>query len=52
MCVIDHSKFNRVFACEIAKEMWDTLVTTYEEASQVQATKLSIYVYQHELFEM
>ena len=51
-CGFDSNKFNHVFACDIAKVVWGTLKTTYKETSQVQESKISLYVLQYELFKM
>jgi len=32
------AKYNYIFACESAKEIWDKLVVTYEGTSQVRET--------------
>ena len=32
---LDSNEFNRVSACDIAKDVWDTLETPYEGISQV-----------------
>ena len=40
------------FACELAKEIWDKLVVTYEGTSQVRETKINMFVHQYELFKM
>jgi len=51
-CVLDANKYNRICASELAKEIWDKLVVTYEGASQVRETKINMLVNQCELFRM
>ena len=51
-CGLDANEYNRISACESAKEMWDKLVVTYEGTSQVRETKINMLVHQYELFKM
>jgi len=51
-CGLDANEYNRISACESAKEIWDKLVVTYEGTSQVRETKINILVHQYELFKM
>ena len=34
-CVLDASKYNRIFACDTAKQIWNKLIVTYEGTSQI-----------------
>ena len=49
---LDSNEFNHVFARDTAKEIWDTLETTYEGTSQVCESKISLYVHQYKLLKM
>ena len=51
-CGLDANEYNRICACESAKEIWDKLVVTYEGTSQVRETKINLLVHQYELFKM
>ena len=51
-CGLDANEYNRISACESAKEIWDKLVVTYEGTSQVRETKINMLVHQYELFKM
>jgi len=51
-CGLDANEYNRICACESAKEIWDKLVVTYEGPSQVRETKINMFVHQYELFRM
>ena len=42
---LDSNEFNRVHACDIAKEVCDTLETRYEGPSQVREPKTNLYVH-------
>jgi len=48
----DIKEFNIIFIDETTIEQWNTLVTTYEATSQVRESKISIYIYQYEVFKM
>ena len=41
---LDVTEFNKIFVCGTNKEVWYTLVTIYEEISQVKEHKISFYV--------
>jgi hypothetical protein len=51
-CDLDANEFNRISACESAKEMWDKLEVTYEGTNQVKESKISRLVHEYELFCM
>ena len=51
-CGLDANEYNRICACESAKEICDKLVVTYEGTSQVRETKINMFVHQYELFKM
>ncbi|GAB2272741.1 hypothetical protein Dimus_038991 [Dionaea muscipula] len=46
------STFNRVSACQTAKEIWNLLEVTYEGTSQVKDTRISMLSQDYELFVM
>jgi len=50
-CGLDANEYNRICACDSAKEIWDKLVVTYEGTSQVRETKINMFVHQYELFK-
>jgi len=49
---LDADECNHIHACEIAKEIWDKVVVTYEGTSQVRETKINMFAHQYELFKM
>ena len=51
-CGLDANVYNRICACESAKEIWDKLLVMYEGTSQVRETKINMFVHQYELFKM
>ena len=50
--MVDTNEYNRIFACDTAKQIWNKLIVTYEGISQVWETKMNMYVHQYELFKM
>jgi len=51
-CGLDGNEYNHICACELAKEIWDKLVVTYEETSQVRETKINMFIHQYEPFKV
>ena len=51
-CSLDGNEYNRISACDIAKQIWNKLIVTYEGISQVWETKMNMYVNQYEPFKM
>jgi len=51
-CGLDANEYNRICACESAKEISDKLVVTYEGTSQVRETKINMFIHQYKLFKM
>lgn len=51
-CALDSNEFNRVSACETAKEIWDKLEVTHEGTNQVKESKIDMLVHKYELFKM
>lgn len=51
-CALDPAEFNRISACESAKEIWDKLEVTHEGTNQVKESKINMLVHKYELFKM
>ena len=49
---LDANEYNRIFACDTAKQIWNKLIVTYEGTSQVRETKMNMYMHYCELFKM
>ena len=49
---LNFNKHSWIFACDIAKQIWNKLVVTYEGISQVRETKINMYLHQYKLFGM
>ena len=43
-CGLGSNEFNCVSTCDTTEEVWDILETPYEGTSQVQKSKISLYV--------
>ena len=43
-CALSVSKFNQIFTCSSAKEIWDRLKVTHERTNQVKESKISMLV--------
>ena len=52
LCSLTEKEFSRVQLCENAKEVWDSLMNTYEGTNQVKETKVTILTYEYEMFRM
>ncbi|XP_070013435.1 COP1-interactive protein 1-like [Nicotiana sylvestris] len=52
VCSIGHDEYNRVSACDTAKEMWEALQTAYEGTTQVKQSKVDMLTIEYELFRM
>ncbi|GAV57119.1 UBN2 domain-containing protein, partial [Cephalotus follicularis] len=52
ICTINSNDFNRISSCISAKKMWDRLEVTYEGTNQVKEVKISMLVYDYEMFTM
>ncbi|XP_069145684.1 uncharacterized protein [Solanum lycopersicum] len=52
ICGIGSDEFNRVSACESAKEIWDCLKTAHEETEQVKESKIDMLTSRYEKFKM
>ncbi|KAH7857008.1 hypothetical protein Vadar_008009 [Vaccinium darrowii] len=51
-CALCTNEYNRISACEAAKEIWDKLEIAYEGNNQVKQSKIDILVHSFELFKM
>ena len=49
---ITPAEYEKCGECATAKEIWDSLILSYEGSSQVRETKASMLVRQYELFKM
>ncbi|GJR30085.1 hypothetical protein Tco_1106317 [Tanacetum coccineum] len=47
---LPRKEYERIFMCKIAKEIWDTLVITYQGNTQVKDNKLDLLVQQYKQF--
>ncbi|XP_069154328.1 sporulation-specific protein 15-like [Solanum lycopersicum] len=52
VCGIGPDEFNRVSACESAKEIWDCLKTAHEGTEQVKESKIDMLTSRYENFKM
>ena len=44
-CTFNSRDFDEISSCNSAKETWEKLEATYEEASQVEESKMSMLVH-------
>ncbi|KAK2968002.1 hypothetical protein RJ640_009211 [Escallonia rubra] len=51
-CGLDMNEYNRVSACETAREMWRLLEFTHEGTNQVKETRINMLVQHYEAFKM
>ncbi|MQM03349.1 hypothetical protein Taro_036129 [Colocasia esculenta] len=51
-CALSKKEFNRISACKMAKDMWETLKLTYEGTDKVKETRIDILVTKYEKFQM
>ncbi|KAK2987894.1 hypothetical protein RJ640_020411 [Escallonia rubra] len=51
-CGLDINEYNRVSACETARERWRLLEVTHEGTNQVKETKINMLIQQYEAFKM
>ena len=52
VCRIGPDQFNRVSACESAKEIWNCLKTAHEGTEQVKESKIDMLTSRYENFKM
>ncbi|XP_075111760.1 uncharacterized protein LOC142181948 [Nicotiana tabacum] len=52
VCGIRPDEYNRVSACDTAKEIWETLQTAHEGTTQVKQSKIDMLTTEYELFRM
>ncbi|GJS68925.1 retrovirus-related pol polyprotein from transposon TNT 1-94 [Tanacetum coccineum] len=47
---LPRKEYERIFMCQTAKEIWDTLLITHQSNNQVKANKIDLLVQQYEQF--
>ncbi|GKC10975.1 hypothetical protein Tco_1007757 [Tanacetum coccineum] len=47
---LPRKEYERIFMCQTAKEIWDTLLITHQGNNQVKANKIDLLVQQYEQF--
>ncbi|GJU13421.1 zf-CCHC domain-containing protein [Tanacetum coccineum] len=47
---LPRKEYERIFMCQTAKEIWDTLLITHQGNNQVKANKIDLHVQQYEQF--
>ena len=52
VCGIGAEEYNRISACESAKEIWDCLTISHKGIEQVKESKVDILTSQYENFRM
>ncbi|XP_070018152.1 uncharacterized protein [Nicotiana sylvestris] len=52
VCGIGPDEYNRVSACDTAKEIWEVLQTAHEGTTQVKQSKIDMLTTEYELFRM
>nr|XP_033515295.1 uncharacterized protein LOC117279798 [Nicotiana tomentosiformis] len=52
VCGISLDKYNRISACQSAKEIWEALQTAHEGTTQVKQSKIDMLTTEYELFRM
>ncbi|XP_070013444.1 uncharacterized protein [Nicotiana sylvestris] len=52
MCSIGPDEYNRVSACDTAKEIWEALQTAHEGTTQVKQSKIDMLTTEYELFRI
>ncbi|XP_075076675.1 uncharacterized protein LOC142163301 [Nicotiana tabacum] len=52
VCGIGHDEYNKISACEIAKEIWKALQIAHEGTTQVKQSNIDMLTTEYELFRM
>ncbi|XP_075082561.1 uncharacterized protein LOC142166868 [Nicotiana tabacum] len=52
VCGIGPDKYNKISACQSAKEIWEALQTAHEGTTQVKQSKIDMLTTEYELFKM
>ncbi|XP_070020451.1 uncharacterized protein [Nicotiana sylvestris] len=52
VCGIGPDEYNRISACQSAKEIWDALQIAHEGTTQVKQSKIDMLTTEYELFRM
>ena len=50
VCGIGANEYNKILACELAKEIWDCLQTTHKGTKRVKESKVDMLTTQYENF--
>lgn len=52
VCGIRPDEYNKIFACETVKEIWEAVHKTQEGTNQVMQSKINMLTKHYELFKM
>ncbi|XP_075078132.1 uncharacterized protein LOC142164285 [Nicotiana tabacum] len=52
VCGIGPDEYNRISACQSAKEIWEALQTAHEGTTQVKQSKIDMLTTEYEIFKM
>nr|XP_033516621.1 uncharacterized protein LOC117280967 [Nicotiana tomentosiformis] len=52
VCSIRPDEYNRIFACQSAKEIWEALQIAHEGTTQVKKSKIDMLTTEYEFFRM
>ncbi|XP_070018209.1 uncharacterized protein [Nicotiana sylvestris] len=52
VCGLGPDEYNRISACDSAKEIWEALQTVHEGITQVKQSKIDMLITEYELFRM
>ncbi|XP_070004499.1 spindle pole body component 110-like [Nicotiana sylvestris] len=52
VCGIEPDEYNRIFACDTSKEIWEALQTAHEGTTQVKQSMIDMLTTEYELFRM
>ncbi|XP_075087749.1 uncharacterized protein LOC142169742 [Nicotiana tabacum] len=52
VCGIGLDEYNRISACQPAKEIWEALQTTHEGTTQIKQSKIDMLTTEYQLFRM
>nr|XP_033509222.1 uncharacterized protein LOC117274107 [Nicotiana tomentosiformis] len=52
VCGIGPDEYNRISACQSAKEIWEALQTSHEGTTQVKQSKIDMLTTEYKLFRM
>ena len=52
ICALSKSEYNKIISSDFTKENWDRLQTLHKGTDQLEETKISMLVYQYEMFKI